>query len=89
MNAEATFSGRVLAAVFEGRTIPCGRWGEHPWWTSDAAEDRARAALLCGECPAGVPDACRALADDTKATCSVWAGHDYNDRANQRWKTRR
>ena len=44
MNAEATFSGRVLAAVFEGRTIPCGRWAEHPLWTSDAAEDRARAA---------------------------------------------
>lgn len=89
MNAEATFSGRVLAAVFEGRSIPCGRWGERDAWTSDDPADRTRAAALCGECPTRVRDACRPFADAVKATHGVWDGTDYSDRKNQRWRTQR
>ena len=86
MNAEETLTGRIVAAAAVGRPIPCGRWSERDWWTSDLAEDRARAAVLCLDCPPDVREACRALADQVKATAGVWGGLDYNDKTNQAWR---
>ncbi|MGE9806921.1 WhiB family transcriptional regulator [Janibacter sp. G1551] len=76
MTARSRLDRALLELADKGGRPRCGDPLEHPLWTSEHADERARAVALCGGCP--LTTLCRDLADETGATWGVWAGHDYS-----------
>lgn len=75
IDAHRRFLAAVNRLVDAGQPPPCtGR----PEWTSEAPEDRRRAAGACQPCP--LRAACQATARACHESAGVWGGKDFNSR---------
>lgn len=73
MTAHDKLTGALVALAADGDRTPCA-WPETlHWWTSDAAAERAEAALHCDGC--AVLDACHDAAEENHELF-VWGGRD-------------
>lgn len=67
----------IVAMAARGERPACGEPDQRDLFTGEDPNQRARAQLLCRNCPAADP--CLDVAFATKATAGVWAGHDFQD----------
>ena len=79
MSARDDLDRALLDLAADGRRPRCGEPADHLWWTSEEADERARAAGLCVGCP--VLQEC-ALAAEEEGELFVWAGVDRGTRPN-------
>lgn len=79
MTARDELDRALLDLAVEGRRTRCAEPADHSWWTSEDADERARAARLCTGCE--VLQEC-ALAAEEEAELFVWAGLDRGTRPN-------
>lgn len=77
MSARDRLDRALLDLATEGRRPRCGEPAEHLWWTSEKADERARAAALCVGCPVLQP--CAHAAEE-EGELFVWAGVDRGTR---------
>lgn len=74
MNARAAFDAALVDMASRGEKPRCAEPADRHLWTSEDADERARAARLCGPCP--VLELCGASADEEKDTHTVRGGVD-------------
>lgn len=79
MTARDTLDRALLDLAADGRRPRCGEPADHLFWTSEKADERARAAALCDACP--VLQEC-ALAAEEEHELFVWGGVDHGTRPN-------
>ena len=84
MSARDDLDRALLDLAADGRRPRCGEPADHLLWTSEKADERARAAGLCVGCP--VLRQCAQAAEE-EAELFVWAGVDHGTRP--RTKTKR
>ena len=77
MTARDDLDRALLDLAAEGRRTRCAEPADHMWWTSEEADERARAARLCTGCP--VLRLC-AVAAEEDGELFVWAGVDHGAR---------
>lgn len=77
MTARDVLDRALLDLAAEGRRPRCGELADHLWWTSEKADERARAAALCVGCP--VLQQCAQAAEE-EHELFVWAGVDRGAR---------
>lgn len=77
MTARDTLDRALLDLAADGRRPRCGEPADHLLWTSESADERARAAALCAGCPVLQP--CARAAEE-EHELFVWAGVDYGTR---------
>lgn len=83
MSAREALVRAVLDLAAEGRRPRCGEPADHLWWTSEDADERARAAALCVGCP--VLQQCAHAAEEAHELF-VWAGVDHGSRPRTKGK---
>lgn len=77
MSAREALDRALLDLAADGRRPRCGEPATHHLWTSESADERARAAALCVGCPVLQP--CAQAAEEEHALF-VWAGVDHGTR---------
>lgn len=83
MTARDELDRALLDLAAEGRRPRCGEPADHLWWTSEKADERARAAGLCAGCPALAQ--CAQAAEE-EHELFVWAGVDHGTRPRMKSK---
>lgn len=81
MTARDRLDRALLDLADQGRRPRCAEPEDHPWWTSEEADERAHAARLCIGCP--VLRQCAEAAEE-EAELFVWAGIDNGNRPRKR-----
>lgn len=77
MSARDALDRALLDLAANGKRHRCAEPADHLWWTSEDADERARAARLCTGCP--VLRLCAVVAED-EGELFVWAGVDHGTR---------
>lgn len=83
MTARDALDRALLDLAAEGRRPRCGELADHLWWTSEKADERARAAALCVGCP--VLQQCAQAAEE-EGEFFVWAGVDHGTKPARKTK---
>jgi len=76
--AAAALSAALARLNEDERFTPCALGGPDGIWTSEDADERAAAVLLCWPCP--VLAECGAAAVEGRERFGVWAGRDRTPR---------
>lgn len=84
MTAHEDLTTALVAMLDANDRPPCCWPDSRAWWTSDRAEDRARAAGHCHGCT--ILGACHDAAEETNEKFGVWAGRDRTPVT--KWKPR-
>ena len=84
MTARDALDRALLDLAAEGRRTRCAEPADHMWWTSEDADERARAARLCRGCPVLRQCAESAEEDDE---LFIWAGIDHGTRPKKKKTT--
>lgn len=77
MTARDALDRALLDLAADGRRPRCGEPASHHMWTSEKADERARAAALCVGC--SVLQECAQAAEE-EHELFVWAGVDHGTR---------
>lgn len=85
MTARERLDRALLHLAADGRRPRCGEPATHHLWTSESADERARAAGLCAGCP--VLRQCADAAEE-EAALFVWAGVDRGARLIKKTATK-
>lgn len=83
MSARDDLDRALLDLAADGRRPRCGEPADHLLWTSESADERARAAGLCVGCP--VLQECAQAAEEEHALF-VWGGVDHGSRPRTKTK---
>ena len=83
MSARDRLGRALLDLAADGRRPRCAEPEDHLWWTSEDADERARAARLCRGCP--VLRLCAESAED-EGELFVWAGVDHGTKPARKTK---
>ena len=85
MSARDQLDRALLDLAADGRRPRCGEPASHHLWTSEKADERARAAALCAGCPVLQPCA---HAAEQEHELFVWAGVDRGARPSKKTATK-
>lgn len=85
MSARDALDRALLDLAADGRRPRCGELATHHLWTSEKADERARAAALCVGC--SVLRQCAHAAEE-EGELFVWAGVDHGTRPKKKTTTK-
>lgn len=82
MNAREALDRALLDLAADGRRPRCGEPADHHLWTSDARDERARAARLCAACP--ILRSCAEAAEEERDTWTTRGGVDRRPKPTEK-----